>query len=222
MRDAIEVVRTFPASYVIGLIISNRLFFSPTNMNAYFSDANRRADTADGADLQPAAVRSVGARPAFMQQPHFGFVKRNDIGGNTSSLLMRCGACCCPTVICRRGDGVLAADLRTSKPRASSCSASSCHCVGTCTSSRPRSSSARTTATSFNIEPLFMVLTVTAQRDLVREIRARCREIHQAESVRVHQRGRGAALTRSSTSSSSSRPARPGPGSRSSLSARSP
>jgi hypothetical protein len=70
--DGIQVVRRFPASYVVGLIISNRLFFSPSNMNAYFSAGNRAAAHPMEVVFNP-LLYGVGVRPGSIQQPHFGF-----------------------------------------------------------------------------------------------------------------------------------------------------
>lgn len=41
--DAFTVMREFPASYVHGIYLANRMFFSPSNLNPYFSEMNREA-----------------------------------------------------------------------------------------------------------------------------------------------------------------------------------
>jgi hypothetical protein len=81
--DGIEVARTFPASYVLGLIISNRLFFSPSNMNLYFSAANREAVRPMERIFNP-LLYGVSARPGLIQQPHFGFNGQSFLEVNTS------------------------------------------------------------------------------------------------------------------------------------------
>jgi hypothetical protein len=70
--DGITVMRRFPASYAIGLILSNRLFFSPSSMNLYFTDANRRAAQPFEAIFNPLLF---GASPhsSPIQAPNFGF-----------------------------------------------------------------------------------------------------------------------------------------------------
>ena len=81
--DGIKVVRRFPASYVIGLIVSNRLFFSPTDMNLYFSKANRAAAWPMDRIFDP-LLNGVEARSGLMQQPDFGFTGRAFLEVNTS------------------------------------------------------------------------------------------------------------------------------------------
>lgn len=170
MRDAIEVIRTFPASYAIGLLVSNRLFFSPTNMNGYFSPENRAAALPMERIFNP-LLYGVGAKPGFMQQPHFGFVGRNEMEVNTSAMLIAlwCVLLAYGYVQARRG--VVAADPE-SKPRALVLgfivlTALYLYVVAT---TLELSENYRY---RFNIEPLFMVLMVTAAADLVRKIRAR-------------------------------------------------
>ncbi len=81
--DAVTVIRNFPFSYVIGLIISNRLFFSPPSMNLYFSDANRAAARPMERVFNP-LLYGTGARPAEMRQPTFGFDTNSVLEVNTS------------------------------------------------------------------------------------------------------------------------------------------
>lgn len=70
--DGFKVARRFPASYVTALIISNRLFFSPSSMNLYFVAANRLAAQPLEAIYSPLLY---GASPhsGWIQSPHFGF-----------------------------------------------------------------------------------------------------------------------------------------------------
>jgi hypothetical protein len=70
--DGITVIRRFPASYVIGLIMSNRLFFSPSSMNLYFTDANREAAQPFEAVFNPLLFGASPYRSAI-QAPNFGF-----------------------------------------------------------------------------------------------------------------------------------------------------
>jgi hypothetical protein len=70
--DAIAVARRYPASYVHGLYISNRLFFSPPSMNLYFRDYNRAAVRPMESLLYPVLY---GTSSSFdvIEQPHYGF-----------------------------------------------------------------------------------------------------------------------------------------------------
>lgn len=86
-RDGFTVIKRFPASYVVGLIISNRLFFSPSNMNLYFNATNRAAVRPMEAIFNP-LLYGVGARPGLIQQPHFGFTGQSFLEVNTSLLLI--------------------------------------------------------------------------------------------------------------------------------------
>ncbi len=85
-HDALEVIRAFPASYVLGLTISNRLFFSPPSMNVYFTKDNRLA--AQPIDMLY-NVALYGARPMPQQihQPHFGYPSKYILEVNTGITL---------------------------------------------------------------------------------------------------------------------------------------
>jgi 4-amino-4-deoxy-L-arabinose transferase-like glycosyltransferase len=170
LRDAIEVIRTFPASYAVGLIISNRLFFSPTSMNAYFSKENRAAALPMERIFNP-LLYGVGAKPGFMQQPHFGFAGRNEMEVHTSAMLIAlwCVLLAYGYVQARRG---VIAENPATQPRALVLgfivlTALYLYVVST-TIELGENYRYR-----FNIEPLFLVLMVTAITDLVRRIRAR-------------------------------------------------
>jgi hypothetical protein len=81
-RDAITVAREFPFSYALGIAVANRLFFSPSSMNEYFSDANRAAVAA----IEPWFNRLLyGARaePRYLVQPHFGLDREPSLEVNT-------------------------------------------------------------------------------------------------------------------------------------------
>lgn len=81
--DAITVARRFPASYVVGLFISNRLFFSPTSMNLYFRSTNRSAALPMERIFNP-ILYATGATNRGIEQPHFGFSGKYIIEENTS------------------------------------------------------------------------------------------------------------------------------------------
>ncbi len=85
--DALHVVRRYPANYVVGLLISNRLFFSPTSMNEYFSTSNREA-ARPIERLFNTAVLGARAMPSYLAQPHFGFDRPPSLEVNTSTRLV--------------------------------------------------------------------------------------------------------------------------------------
>jgi Dolichyl-phosphate-mannose-protein mannosyltransferase len=70
--DAITVMRRFPASYVLGVYMANRLYFSPTSMNLYFTDANRAAARPMETIFNP-LLNGVSGRPGLMPRTNFGF-----------------------------------------------------------------------------------------------------------------------------------------------------
>jgi hypothetical protein len=82
-RDSLTVIRQFPASYAIGLLISNRLFFSPSSMNLYFSQQNRAAVKPFERFFNP-LLYGVPAEPGVIRQPHFGFEEPYALEVNTS------------------------------------------------------------------------------------------------------------------------------------------
>lgn len=81
--DSLEVIRTFPAAYAIGLWISNRLFFSPTSMNMYLAPNNREAVRPLEKVFNPLLY---GAAPttSYMTLPQFGPRDGRVIEVNTS------------------------------------------------------------------------------------------------------------------------------------------
>jgi hypothetical protein len=86
-RDALTVMRKFPLSYATGVFIANRLFFSPTSMNVYFTPENRDAVYPMERFYDPVVY---GARqdPVLMRQPIFGFDKGGALEVNTSMRLV--------------------------------------------------------------------------------------------------------------------------------------
>lgn len=71
-RDSFAVIRQYPATYVRGLLISNKLFFSPSSMNGYFSAQNLTAVKPFERVFNP-LFYGVAADPGHIAQPHFGF-----------------------------------------------------------------------------------------------------------------------------------------------------
>lgn len=86
-RDSMAVIRQYPASYAIGVITANRLFFSPSSMNEYFSPQNRAAAKPFERFFNP-ALYGVAAEPGFIVQPHFGFDLPPSLEVNTSVWLI--------------------------------------------------------------------------------------------------------------------------------------
>jgi hypothetical protein len=170
IRDGIEVIRIFPASYAIGLVISNRLFFSPTDMNSYFTPKNRAAALPMQRIFDP-LLYGVGPKPRFMQQPHFGFAGNHEMEVRTSTMLIAqwCALLAYGYVQARRG--VIAVNAE-GQPRALVLgfvvlTALYLYVVSTAIELSENN------RYRFNIEPLFLVLLVTAITDLVRRIRGR-------------------------------------------------
>jgi hypothetical protein len=81
--DAVTVVREFPLHYAVALVISNRLYFSPSSMNVYFSARNRAAARPMERLLNP-VLYGTGADHEYLRQPHFGFRERMVLEVNTS------------------------------------------------------------------------------------------------------------------------------------------
>lgn len=86
-RDAFAVIGRYPANYIIGVLIANRLFFSPSSMNEYFSPANRAAVKAVEQVFNP-LFYGAAAEPAYIAQPHFGFDQPPSLEVNTSRRLI--------------------------------------------------------------------------------------------------------------------------------------
>jgi hypothetical protein len=84
--DGIQVIRRFPASYVLGLVVANKLFFSPSSMNLYFSPTNRAA-VQPMEEIYNPLLYAVSARPGMIQQPTFGFLGKAWLEVNTSVVL---------------------------------------------------------------------------------------------------------------------------------------
>jgi 4-amino-4-deoxy-L-arabinose transferase-like glycosyltransferase len=167
-HDAIVVVRTYPFSYVLGLIIANRLFFSPSNMNLYFSEGNRAAAAPMERLFNP-LLYGVGATPKYLRQPHFGFKESGSLEVNTSVPLMAMWLLVLGYGYAQTRRVLLNRDAEQ-LPRSIVIgfivvSALYLYVVGTAFEL------AENYRYRFNIEPLFMVLTVTAATSLVRVVR---------------------------------------------------
>jgi 4-amino-4-deoxy-L-arabinose transferase and related glycosyltransferases of PMT family len=170
ISDGIEVIHTFPASYAVGLVMSNLLFFSPTDMNVYFTTENRAAALPMDRIFNP-FMYGLGAKAGFTPQPHFGFNVHNRMEVHTSVLLIAQWFVLLAYGYVQARRGVVAANPDT-QPRALVLgfivlTALYLYVVST-TIELGENYRYR-----FSIEPLFLVLMVTAITDLVRRIRAR-------------------------------------------------
>lgn len=164
-HDAITVIRTYPFSYVVGLVISNRLFFSPSNMNLYFSEANRAAVKPMERVFNP-LLYGVDAQPGILKQPHFGFARPAHLEVNTSVRLIVLWVLVLGYGYIQARRGVMSGDPEQ-RPRALVIgfivvTALYLYAVGTALEL------AENYRYRFNIEPLFFVLGATAATGLVR------------------------------------------------------
>jgi hypothetical protein len=169
-HDAITVIRTYPFSYVVGLTISNRLFFSPSNMNLYFSGPNRAAAQPMERIFNP-LLYGVGAKPKVIEQPHFGFNSGAVLEVNFSMPLVAIW-------VLVLGYGYVQTRRVLLNPDASQqprglvigfivLTSLYLYAVGTAFEL------AENYRYRFVIEPLFMVLTATAATSLIRALRGR-------------------------------------------------
>jgi len=169
-HDALVVMRTYPYSYVVGLMISNRLFFSPTNMNLYFSEQNRAAAQPMERIFNP-LLYAVSAVPKLLEQPHFGFTKTGFLEVNTSPLLILLWVVVLGYGYVQARPVMLGRDC-ADRSRAIvigfiTVTALYLYVVGTTLEL------AENYRYRFLIEPLFFVLTATAAGSLVRSVRDR-------------------------------------------------
>src|SRR5687768_15499597 len=138
-------------------------------MNHYFSDANREAVLPMERIFNP-LLYGVGAKPGFMEQPHYGFVGRSQMEVDTSVVLIALWCVLLPYGYLQARRGVMAADPEI-KPRALVLGfivLTALYLYGVSTSIEL----SENYRYRFNIEPLFMVLMVTAATDLIRRVRA--------------------------------------------------
>jgi hypothetical protein len=170
--DGFTVVRKFPASYAIGLGIANRLFFSPSNMNLYFTEENRAAVRAMERLFNP-LLYAVPAKSSPLVRPHFGFENPDLIEVNTSiplivawCLVLGYGYLQVRRLLLTRRPGLM--------PRAIvigfiAGTAFYIYMLGTALELSENN------RYRFLIEPLFMVLAATAATDVVRMLRRKFR-----------------------------------------------
>jgi hypothetical protein len=82
-RDAVTVAAKFPCNYAVAVLIANKLYFSPSSMNEYFSAENRAAAAPLERALTP-VLYGVSATPRYLVQPHFGFGGQPSLEVDTS------------------------------------------------------------------------------------------------------------------------------------------
>ena len=86
-RDGFQTALHFPAEYLNGVKLSNRLFFSPTSMNAYFTAENRIA-AAPMQLVYNLLFYGAKASPVQTEVPHFGYSGKNFVEVNTGIILI--------------------------------------------------------------------------------------------------------------------------------------
>ncbi|MDY6947977.1 MAG: glycosyltransferase family 39 protein [Pseudomonadota bacterium] len=179
-HDGLTVIRTYPFSYVVGLIISNRLFFSPSNTNAYFSAGNRAAVKPMEQVFNP-LLYGVGTMSNRLEQPHFGFTKESFLEVNTSVPLMVLWVLVLGYGYVQARQGLMSSDpARRSRAVMIGfilISALYLYAVGTAVEL------GENYRYRFNIEPLFFVLTATAATGLLRVVRQKVGKRPSAPSV---------------------------------------
>ena len=170
--DALAVARRFPGHYLHGWALSNRLYFSPSSMNLYFTRANRVAAWPMERLLNP-VLYGTGAVPSRTLQPHFGYATPGELEVNTSLplLLAWFGLLGYGALQARRG---LASGDAADRPRALVfgyivLAALYLYVVGT------GFELAENYRYRYNVEPLMFVVAATAIVDAVRRWRGRAR-----------------------------------------------
>lgn len=167
--DGVKVMRTFPGAYVQGLWISNRLFFSPSNMNLYFTAANRAAVEPMEMLFNP-LLYGASPTPGVLQQPHFGLPSRYVLEVNTGIPLIALWA-----LVLGYGYAQVRRQILAPQPGESprtiviafiGITILYVYAVATALEL------GENYRYRFLTEPLFMVLTATAAADLVRKVRA--------------------------------------------------
>ncbi len=86
-HDALKTVIHFPVNYLKAVTLSNRLFFSPTSMNAYFTVENRVAAAPMEMWYNP-LIYGAKLLPTKTEQPHFGYTGKYFLEVNTGIILV--------------------------------------------------------------------------------------------------------------------------------------
>lgn len=168
-HDAVTVVRTFPYSYVLGLRISNQLFFSPSSLSPYFTKQNLGAVAPMERIFVP-LLHGTSTEPHYVRQPHYG-PRDYMLTVNTSIPLIVAWVLVLGYGYMQARTGVLGGN-REQRPRAIVIgfivmSVLYIYAVGTLLEL------AENYRYRFMTEPLFFVLTATAVTSLVRVVRVK-------------------------------------------------
>jgi dolichyl-phosphate-mannose-protein mannosyltransferase len=81
--DGVKVIRRFPSVYLTGVVMANRLYFSPTSMNMFVNQQNLAA-VAPMERLFTPVLSGTTPTPTMMPVPMFGFADRLGRPVNTS------------------------------------------------------------------------------------------------------------------------------------------
>ncbi|HEY0683884.1 MAG TPA: glycosyltransferase family 39 protein [Steroidobacter sp.] len=169
-QDALTTIRRYPFNYVYGLVLANGLFFSPSNMNMYFSAHNRAAVAPMERWFNP-LLYGVSAASNVVDQPHFGLNTGWTLEMNVSKAMIALWLLVLPYGYWQARQGVLRG-VAEAKPRAIVMgfivlTAVYLYAVGTMLEL------GENFRYRFLIEPLFFVLTATAAVSLVNLIKLR-------------------------------------------------
>src|SRR6185503_9350622 len=86
-QDGVKVIKAHPSIYVMGLGLSNRLFFSPNHINPFYLQHNRGAAWAVHRWTMP-VIYGVPLGVEFVRVPRFGWKNGPDVPIWTSVPLM--------------------------------------------------------------------------------------------------------------------------------------
>jgi len=167
--DGFTVVQEFPYYYLLGLQLSNKLFFSPPSMNLYFSAQNRAAVRPMEKIFNP-ALYGAHRNPHWEPAPHFGFNSGSVLEVNFSAPLVVVSCLLLAYAYSQMRGGLIS--KHRDRPRALVmgfilCTALYIYVVGTAFEL------AENYRYRYNVEPLMFVLAATAVTDAARRLRAR-------------------------------------------------
>lgn len=169
-HDAWTVVRKFPYSYLIGLKISNQLFFSPSSLSPYFARHNLDAVAPMESVFVP-LLHWTSNQPHWIRQPHYGPTDKYFLQVNTSVPLIVAWVLVLGYGYLQARQGLMSRDLEQ-RPRAIVIGfmvMSILYIYGVSTAFEL----AENYRYRFLTEPLFFVLTATALTHLIRVVKAK-------------------------------------------------
>jgi 4-amino-4-deoxy-L-arabinose transferase-like glycosyltransferase len=168
MQDGVQVVRAHPGAYLMGLGLSNLLFFSPNHINPFTLRHNRRAGLMVGRWITP-VLYGVSPRVDFIRVPRFGYGSGPDVPIRTSVPLMFAWV-----IILAYGYVQARKSVRAATPADQARAIVLGFIVLTCLYIYVVGTAVELAENSryrFLTEPLFMVLAATAVTALVRRLR---------------------------------------------------